>query len=168
MQCVFIKICLRRSGVGSSSSSCSSKLLLKWLLIWSCTCCLLQKFAQSLLEVADNLESAQRAVPAAVLQPGAEVSTEKALGYLKALLEGVQATERVLLKVRPAAAEATAWASKHHPHLPPIHKQPLLLPAPAACSSSSRLLHDQWCCYVQHVMLSISHVVWCMHCMANL
>lgn len=60
----------------------------------------LQKFAQSLLEVADNLESAQRAVPAAVLQPGAEISTEKALGYLKALLEGVQATERVLLKVR--------------------------------------------------------------------
>ncbi|KAF6262565.1 GrpE nucleotide exchange factor [Scenedesmus sp. NREL 46B-D3] len=57
-----------------------------------------QKFAQSLLEVADNLESAQRAVPAAVLQPGAEISTEKALGYLKALLEGVQATERVLLK----------------------------------------------------------------------
>jgi hypothetical protein len=67
----------------------------------------LQKFAQQLLEVADNLESAQRAVPAAVLQPGTEISTEKALGYLKALLGGVQATERVLLKVRRGLEGAT-------------------------------------------------------------
>ncbi|KAF8073023.1 mge1 [Scenedesmus sp. PABB004] len=57
-----------------------------------------QKFAQSLLEVADNLESAAKAVPPEVLQPGAELSAEKALAYLRALLEGVQATERVLLK----------------------------------------------------------------------
>eukprot|EP00879_Flechtneria_rotunda_P021063 GHRR01022189.1.p1 GENE.GHRR01022189.1~~GHRR01022189.1.p1 ORF type:complete len:235 (+),score=106.21 GHRR01022189.1:318-1022(+) len=57
-----------------------------------------QKFAQSLLEVADNLESAVKAAPKDVLQAGADVSVEKALGYLKSLLEGVQATERVLLK----------------------------------------------------------------------
>jgi hypothetical protein len=73
-------------------------------------CLRLQKFAQSLLEVADNLESAQRAVPATVLQPGAEISTETALGYLKALLEGVQATERVLLKVSGACGQALALA----------------------------------------------------------
>lgn len=59
----------------------------------------LQKFAESLLEVADNLESAARAVPGGVLQEGAEVPAQTALKYLKALLEGVQATERVLLKV---------------------------------------------------------------------
>jgi hypothetical protein len=44
------------------------------------------------------------------------VSAEKALGYLKALLEGVQATERVLLKVRRDTGGgvsnlATAWQS---------------------------------------------------------
>jgi hypothetical protein len=98
VQCVLSKICLEHSGSGLSSS-CSNGVLFHWLLTWRCSCCFLQKFAQSLLEVADNLESAQRAVPAAVLQPGAEVSAEKALGFLKALLEGVQATERVLLKV---------------------------------------------------------------------
>lgn len=58
-----------------------------------------QKFAESLLEVADNLESAARAVPPQVLQEGAQVPAETALKYLRALLEGVQATERVLLKV---------------------------------------------------------------------
>lgn len=60
----------------------------------------MQKFAESLLEVADNLESAARAVPQAVLQEGAEVPPEMALKYLRSLLEGVQATERVLLKVK--------------------------------------------------------------------
>lgn len=59
----------------------------------------LQKFAQSLLEVADNLESAARAVPLAVLQEGAQVSSDKAMAYLRSLLEGVLATEKVLLKV---------------------------------------------------------------------
>eukprot|EP00775_Hariotina_reticulata_P010331 gene10331-10488_t len=57
-----------------------------------------QKFAQSLLEVADNLESAARAVPLAVLQEGAQVSSDKALAYLQSLLDGVLATEKVLLK----------------------------------------------------------------------
>lgn len=52
-----------------------------------------------MLEVADNLESAQNAIPRDVLQQGAEVPAEKALGYLRSLLEGVQATERVLHKV---------------------------------------------------------------------
>ena len=61
---------------------------------------LLQRFAESLLEVADNLESAARAVPRDVLQPGAQVSTDVVTGYLRALLEGVTATERVLLKAR--------------------------------------------------------------------
>ena len=59
----------------------------------------MQGFAKSLLEVADNLESAQKAIPNNVLEQGAEVPAEKALGYLKSLLEGVQATERVLHKV---------------------------------------------------------------------
>lgn len=63
-----------------------------------------QKFAESLLEVADNLESAARAVPQDVLREGAEVPADTSLKYLKALLEGVQATERVLLKVGAAAA----------------------------------------------------------------
>lgn len=58
-----------------------------------------QGFAKSLLEVADNLESAQKAIPANVFQPGADVPADKALGYLKSLLEGVQATERVLHKL---------------------------------------------------------------------
>lgn len=58
-----------------------------------------QKFAESLLEVADNLESAAKAVPGDVLAPGADVPADKALGLLRALLEGVNATERVLLKV---------------------------------------------------------------------
>lgn len=57
-----------------------------------------QKFAESLLEVADNLESAARAVPQGVLQEGAAVQADTALKYLRSLLEGVQATERVLLK----------------------------------------------------------------------
>lgn len=59
-----------------------------------------QKFAQTLLEVADNLESAARAVPRELLaeQQAAAVAPEAALKYLRALLEGVQATERVLLK----------------------------------------------------------------------
>jgi hypothetical protein len=34
-----------------------------------------------------------------VLQEGADVPADTALKYLRALLEGVQATERVLLKV---------------------------------------------------------------------
>lgn len=59
-----------------------------------------QGFAKNLLEVADNLESAQKAIPADILQPGADVPADKALGYLKSLLEGVQATEKVLHKVR--------------------------------------------------------------------
>lgn len=57
-----------------------------------------QKFAESLLEVADNLESAARAVPQDVLREGAQVPADTSLKYLRALLEGVQATERVLLK----------------------------------------------------------------------
>jgi hypothetical protein len=61
--------------------------------------CRVQKFAESLLEVADNLESAAKAVPREVLQEGADVPADTALKYLRALLEGVQATERVLLKV---------------------------------------------------------------------
>lgn len=52
------------------------------------------------MEVADNLESAARAVPQGVLQEGAAVQADTALKYLRSLLEGVQATERVLLKVR--------------------------------------------------------------------
>lgn len=64
----------------------------------------MQKFAQELLSVADNLESAARAVPQEVLQPGAEIAADKALGYLKSLLEGVQATEKVLLKVKHTTA----------------------------------------------------------------
>lgn len=67
-----------------------------------------QKFAESLLEVADNLESAARAVPQGVLQEGADVPAETSLKYLKSLLEGVQATERVLLKVGQPGVWQTA------------------------------------------------------------
>lgn len=45
------------------------------------------------------MESAQKAIPSNVLEQGADVSAEKPLGYLRSLLEGVQATERVLHKV---------------------------------------------------------------------
>jgi molecular chaperone GrpE (heat shock protein) len=68
-----------------------------------------QKFAESLLEVADNLESAGRAVPHDVLQEGAQVAPETALKYLRALQQGVTATERVLLKVRNWEARARVW-----------------------------------------------------------
>lgn len=70
-----------------------------------------QKFAQELLEVADNLESAAKAVPSNIVQQGADVPAETALKYLRSLLEGVQATERVLLKVGPAAAQAVREAA---------------------------------------------------------
>jgi molecular chaperone GrpE (heat shock protein) len=80
-----------------------------------------QKFAQSLLEVADNLESAAKAVPSNIVQQGADVPAETALKYLRSLLEGVQATERVLLKVRhcssifavQAQGERAARCSRH-------------------------------------------------------
>jgi molecular chaperone GrpE (heat shock protein) len=68
-----------------------------------------QKFAESLLEVADNLESAARAVPQDVLREGAQVPADTSLKYLKALLEGVQATERVLLKV---GAAGVGWGRR--------------------------------------------------------
>eukprot|EP00878_Enallax_costatus_P003368 GHUV01003577.1.p1 GENE.GHUV01003577.1~~GHUV01003577.1.p1 ORF type:complete len:323 (+),score=73.35 GHUV01003577.1:126-971(+) len=80
-----------------------------------------QGFAKSLLEVADNLESAQKAIPSNVLEQGAEVPAEKALGYLKSLLEGVQATERVLHKLmaskgveRIATAEGEEFDPNSH------------------------------------------------------
>lgn len=69
----------------------------------------MQKFAQSLLEVADNLESAAKAVPSSIVQQGADVPAETALKYLKSLLEGVQATERVLLKVGAVEQEGSMW-----------------------------------------------------------
>jgi hypothetical protein len=80
-----------------------------------CRLCAPQKFAESLLEVADNLESAARAVPPAVVQQGAAVAPETALKYLRALLEGVQATERVLLKVRARQAAARGVCACQRP-----------------------------------------------------
>jgi hypothetical protein len=71
--------------------------------------CAVQKFAQSLLEVADNLESAAKAVPSSIVQQGADVPAETALKYLRSLLEGVQATERVLLKVGSCSSRGRAW-----------------------------------------------------------
>lgn len=84
----------------------------------SCRCaavlCAVQKFAQSLLEVADNLESAAKAVPSNIVQQGADVPAETALKYLRSLLEGVQATERVLLKVRHCSSTGHACGCGMH------------------------------------------------------
>jgi len=62
-----------------------------------------QGFAKSMLDVADNLERAAAAVPKDALNPkeGADPKEEadKLRGLLKGLLDGVGATERVLLHV---------------------------------------------------------------------
>ena len=58
----------------------------------------LQGFAKSLLDVADNLGRALASAAAAVEDGDVEASAQR----LKNLLEGVQATEKQLLKVRLA------------------------------------------------------------------
>lgn len=88
----------------------------------------LQKFAESLLEVADNLESAARAVPSGVLQEGAEVPAQTALKYLKALLEGVQATERVLLKVGTVLVVCSSDVCLHSVFVPYVLLSPSVPP----------------------------------------
>jgi molecular chaperone GrpE len=111
-----------------------------------------QGFAKSLLEVADNLESAQKAIPTDVLQQGADVPAEKALGYLKSLLEGVQATERVLHKLmadkgvqRIATAEGDEFNPNNHEAMstvprPSDDKQP---GAVATVWQSGYKMHDR-------------------------
>lgn len=69
----------------------ASVLLLLLLLL------LLQGFVKALLDVVDNLERATGAVPADALADGTDA--EKLRASLKGLLEGVQATESIMLKV---------------------------------------------------------------------
>lgn len=60
----------------------------------------LQGFAKSLLDVADNLGRACSSAAAAMEDGNVEASAQR----LKSLLEGVQATEKQLLKVRVCSA----------------------------------------------------------------
>ena len=57
-----------------------------------------QGFAKAMLDVSDNLERALGAVPAEVLEEGAEVDGEKSHEMLRSLHEGVSLTEKVLLQ----------------------------------------------------------------------
>ena len=59
----------------------------------------LQGFVKQILDVADNLERASEAVPAAALSSDDAVDLQK---QLLMLLEGVQMTQRVLNHVRPS------------------------------------------------------------------
>ena len=58
-----------------------------------------QPIIKALLDVADNLQRAADAVPGNVLDGSEEVEAERALKLLKSLLEGMQMTEAVLMKV---------------------------------------------------------------------
>lgn len=111
---------------------------------------LAQKFAESLLDVADNLESAARAVPQNVLQEGADVPADTALKYLRSLLEGVQATERTLLKVNGAlsmtvgcaglgACRSLCWENWHSLAFPGILWHSLTAVLTLACTDNDAM-----------------------------
>ncbi|KAG2428900.1 hypothetical protein HYH02_014222 [Chlamydomonas schloesseri] len=59
----------------------------------------IQGFVKSLLDVPDNLERAASVVPAEALKEDGGVPPEKLRNLLSGLLEGVRATENILLKV---------------------------------------------------------------------
>jgi len=58
-----------------------------------------QPIIKALLDVADNLQRAAEAVPSGVLDGSEQLEAERAQRLLKSLLEGVQMTEGVLMKV---------------------------------------------------------------------
>jgi hypothetical protein len=108
----------------------------------------MQKFAQSLLEVADNLESAAKAVPSNIVQQGADVPAETALKYLRSLLEGVQATERVLLKVRHCSSTGHACGCG-------MHAAAAWLASSVSCGQGSAGLGAVLCCW--HLSSACAH-----------
>ncbi len=58
-----------------------------------------QGFVKNILDVADNLERAAASVPADALAEGSQADTAQLRKLLKGLLEGVAATEKILLHV---------------------------------------------------------------------
>jgi molecular chaperone GrpE len=59
-----------------------------------------QGFVKDLLDVPDNLERAAASVPETALSAeGGEMDVEKLRVLLRGLLEGVRATERIMLQV---------------------------------------------------------------------
>jgi molecular chaperone GrpE (heat shock protein) len=61
--------------------------------------CILQGFAKSLLDVADNLERAAGAVPAEALQQDSKLPAPELAKHLRTLLQGVQMTDNQLTAV---------------------------------------------------------------------
>ena len=79
-----------------------------------------QGFVKSILDVADNLERATKAVPEEVLggSGGEDIDAESAKKMLLSMLEGVQLTEKVLLQVR-RPLNPLSFVVGSHAMLPP-------------------------------------------------